>query len=78
LAVQRHSSNEAPLTVQLSEADAMIPTRSIATVPRVKIVARLSRSGAPQERTGDFFGEADYDFGKDKGPLQIVIDRTVP
>jgi cytochrome c-type biogenesis protein CcmH len=78
LAVQRHSSADAPLNVQLSAADAMIPTRSIATVQRVKIVARLSLSGAPQERSGDFFGEADYDFGKDTGPLQIVIDRTVP
>ena len=78
LAVQRHTSADAPLTVRLSAADAMIPTRSIATVPRVKIVARLSLSGAPQERSGDFFGEADYDFGKDTGPLQIVIDRTVP
>jgi cytochrome c-type biogenesis protein CcmH len=78
LAVQRHSSGDAPLTVQLSAADAMIPTHSIATVPRVKIVARLSLSGAPQERSGDFFGEADYDFSKDTGPLQILIDRTVP
>ena len=78
LAVQRHSSGDAPLTVRLSAADAMIPTHSIATVPRVKIVARLSLSGAPQERSGDFFGEADYDFGKDTGPLQILIDRTVP
>jgi hypothetical protein len=38
----------------------------------------LSLSGAPQERSGDFFGEADYDFSKDTGPLQILIDRTVP
>ena len=78
LAVQRHSSSELPLTVRLSASDAMIPSRSIATVPRVKIVARLSLSGAPQERSGDFFGEADYDFARDSGPLQIVIDRAVP
>lgn len=78
LAVQRHSSAEAPLSVELSEADAMVPSRSIATVPRVKVVARLSLSGAPQEHSGDFYGEADYDFSKDTGTLQILIDRTVP
>ena len=54
-----------PLTVELSERDAMIPTRTIATVPKVQVVARLSRSGTPQAQSGDFFGEAEYEFGKD-------------
>jgi cytochrome c-type biogenesis protein CcmH len=78
LAVQRHSSTELPLSVELSAADAMMPTRTIDSVPRVTVVARLSLSGAPLERSGDFFGEADYDFAKDTGTLQILIDRTVP
>jgi len=56
-----------------------IPLRpTIASVPRVQVVARLSRSGAPQAASGDFYGEADYDFSKDTGTLHIVIDRTVP
>jgi cytochrome c-type biogenesis protein CcmH len=78
LAVQRHSSSDAPLNVELSERDAMIAARSIATVPRVKVVARLSKSGAPQAQSGDFYGEADYEFAKDTGTLQITIDRSVP
>jgi cytochrome c-type biogenesis protein CcmH len=78
LAVQRRSSAELPLTIELSERDAMMPTRTIASVPRVQVVARLSRSGAPQAGSGDFYGEADYDFSKDAGTLQITIDRTVP
>lgn len=78
LAVQRRTSAEVPLTIELSEGDAMLPTHTIAGVPRVKVVARLSRSGAPQAGSGDFYGEADYDFSKDAGTLQIVIDRTVP
>jgi hypothetical protein len=41
-------------------------------------VARVSLSGAPLEHSGDFFGEADYDFAKDTGTLHILIDRTVP
>lgn len=78
LAVQRHSSDAAPLKVQLSERDAMLPTRTIASVPRVQVVARLSRSGSPQAQSGDFFGEANFEFGKDTGTLNIIIDRTVP
>src|SRR5690606_18556878 len=58
LAVQRHDSTAVPLTVRLSEADAMLPTRTIASVQRVEVVARLSRSGSPQAQSGDFFGAA--------------------
>ena len=78
LAVKRHSSSDLPLTVELTERDAMIPARSIATVSKVLVVARLSRSGAPQQQSGDLYGEAEYEFGKNSGPLSIIIDRTAP
>lgn len=78
LAVKRLSSSAAPLTVELSERDAMIPARTLASVPKVQVVARLSSSGTPQAQSGDFYGQADYEFGKDTGTLQIVIDRAVP
>ena len=78
LAVQRHSSSSAPLTIRLSERDAMMPSRTIASAPRVEVVARLSRGGTPQASSGDFFGSADYEFGKESGTLNIIIDRTVP
>jgi hypothetical protein len=51
-------------------------------VPRVQVVARLSRSGTPQAQSGDYYGEADYDFSKNSGAggstLNITIDRAVP
>lgn len=78
LAVQRHSSSDLPLTVDLTERDAMMPARTIASVSKVLVVARLSRSGAPQQQSGDLYGEAEYEFGKNNGPLSIIIDRTVP
>jgi cytochrome c-type biogenesis protein CcmH len=82
LAVQRHSSTDLPLTVELSERDAMIAARTIASVPRVQVVARLSRSGTPQAQSGDYYGEAEYDFSKNAGAggstLNIIIDRAVP
>ncbi len=78
LAVQRRNSSELPLTIELSERDAMMPTRTIASVPRVQVVARLSHSGRPQAQSGDFYGEGNYDFATGAGTLNIMIDRTVP
>jgi cytochrome c-type biogenesis protein CcmH len=78
LAVHRLTSTQIPLTVELTERDAMIPTRTIASVPRVEVVARLSKSGTPQAQSGDYFGQQDYEFGKDTGTLNILIDQTVP
>jgi cytochrome c-type biogenesis protein CcmH len=78
LAVQRHTAGALPLSLTLSERDAMMATRTISSVPKVQVVARLSRSGSPQAQSGDFFGEAAFEFGKDTGRLNIIIDRTVP
>jgi len=80
LAVQRHSSADLPLTIELSERDAMVPTHTIAKIPKIQIVARLSRHGSPQAQSGDLYGEADYAFEpRSKDPaLNITIDRTVP
>ncbi|MET0987419.1 MAG: hypothetical protein ABW034_18660 [Steroidobacteraceae bacterium] len=82
LAVERHNSSELPLTVELSAADAMLPSRTIDTVGAAQIVARLSRSGTPQQQSGDFFGEAQLQFDANKATQQysvaVVIDRSVP
>lgn len=78
LAVKRLSSSSAPFTVELTEGDAMIQGRTIASVPQVEVLARLSHAGTAAEASGDFYGQADYEFAKDAGTLQLVIDRTVP
>jgi cytochrome c-type biogenesis protein CcmH len=78
LAVQRRTSSAAPLTVEFKESDAMVAGRSIGTVASVQVVARLARSGTPQQQSGDFYGEATYEFGKSSGTLNIMVDRTVP
>ncbi|HLS82074.1 MAG TPA: tetratricopeptide repeat protein [Steroidobacter sp.] len=78
LAVQRHSVSAAPLAVELSEQDAMAPSRTLAAASRVEVIARISRSGSPQAQSGDFYGEADYDFNAATDAVSIVIDKTVP
>lgn len=80
LAVERHQSTELPLRVELTKADAMLPTRSIDNAEAVEVVARLSRSGAPLEQAGDYVGTAQYSFSKQgaQGTVTIEINRQVP
>jgi cytochrome c-type biogenesis protein CcmH len=82
LAVERHSSSDLPLTVELSAADAMLPSRTIENVAAAQIVARLSRSGAPQQQSGDYFGEVHVQFDDNTAAktydVDLVIDRRVP
>lgn len=80
LAVERHQSSELPLRVELTKADAMLPARSIDTATNVEVVARLSRSGAPMEQSGDYVGTAQYSFAKQggQGVVNIEINRQVP
>jgi cytochrome c-type biogenesis protein CcmH len=76
-AAKRHMANELPLEVQLSDADAMMPGRTMSSAQQLTIIARVSLSGQPVAASGDLFGEASWQPGK-SGKLNIVIDRMVP
>ena len=76
-AAKRHSADELPLEVQLSDADAMMPGRTLSSAKQLTIIARVSLSGEPVAASGDLFGEASWQPGK-SGALNIVIDRKVP
>jgi cytochrome c-type biogenesis protein CcmH len=76
-AAQRHMANELPLEVQLSDADAMLPGRTMSSAQQLTIIARISLSGQPVAASGDLFGEASWQPGK-SGKLNLVIDRKVP
>jgi cytochrome c-type biogenesis protein CcmH len=76
LAAVRRRAAELPLQVNLSDADAMIPGRTISKAAQIEIVARVSKSGQPVAATGDLFGSAEY--APDGGKVSVVIDRVVP
>lgn len=76
LAVKRLTA-KFPLDVELTAADAMLPSRAIQAGRRVNVVARISRSGRPEAASGDPFGEVSYDVGRD-ATREIVIDRVTP
>jgi cytochrome c-type biogenesis protein CcmH len=66
-----------PVEVELSGADAMLPTRRIAAGQKLEVVARVALGGTPTASSGDPFGQVSYHVGKD-GKLNIVIDRLAP
>lgn len=76
-AAKRLATPQLPLDVTLTEQDAMLPGRTLRQAHRLVIVARFSRSGAPQAASGDLYGEAAFDPAAG-GPLAIVIDKVVP
>jgi cytochrome c-type biogenesis protein CcmH len=58
----------------LSDADSMIPGRSLGNFPELTVVARLSASGQAIEQPGDLYGQAQVAPG---GAANLVIDRVV-
>lgn len=66
-----------PVDVELTAADAMMPSRRIAAGQKLDVVARVALGGTPTASSGDPFGQVSYHVGKD-GRLNIVIDRLAP
>lgn len=77
LAVQRRSAGSWPVSVRLSDADAMLPGISLAGSGPLTLIARISSSGQPVAASGDLFGEVSYDFATAR-PASITINRVVP
>ncbi|MBS0374959.1 MAG: hypothetical protein JSR73_10270 [Proteobacteria bacterium] len=74
---RRFAGAALPMDVQLTEADAMLPTRTIRSAKQLVIVARFSASGMPTSSSGDLYGEVPYDLAKGAA-VDLVIDKQVP
>jgi cytochrome c-type biogenesis protein CcmH len=78
LAAKRFTAAKLPLTLSLSEADAMVPGHGLKSAQHgIIVVARYSASGNPIAQPGDVFGSVSYDLavGKD---TPLVINRQTP
>lgn len=78
LAVVRDKAGALPLEVVLDDSMAMMPTMKLSGFAKVKLQARISKSGNAQPVAGDLIGvlgEVDV-AGVDK--LNLVIDSVVP
>lgn len=76
LAVVRRSVADLPLTVRISDADVMMPGRSLGGVSRAAVTARVANGGDPVAKPGDVYGEAEWSPGSGDS-VAVVIDRTV-
>ncbi len=76
LAVVRRESAALPLAVTLSDADVMIPGRSLASLAAARIVARVANGGEPVAQPGDAFGEAEWRPASGS-EVRVRIDRLV-
>jgi cytochrome c-type biogenesis protein CcmH len=78
LAVIRRQAGELPVTLQISDADIMLPGRTLASLEEAKLVARVANGGDPIAKPGDVYGEARWQRNAAAaGPVAIVIDRVV-
>lgn len=77
LAVVRRNVGAWPISLSVSDADAMLPGTSLAGGGPLRIIARISGGGQPTASSGDLYGEVSYDFSS-ASPVTVTIDRIVP
>ncbi len=77
LAVVRGSAADWPQVVSISDADSMIPGRSLQGLTEIAITARIANDGEALPSPGDPFGEVIWRPGA-ASPLQLLIDKNVP
>ncbi|MBM4196432.1 MAG: hypothetical protein FJ197_04930 [Gammaproteobacteria bacterium] len=78
LAVVRREAGTWPAMLSISEADSMVPGRSIAGAGTVEITARVANDGEALQASGDLFGVATWNSGTGSGPVSVVLDQLVP
>jgi cytochrome c-type biogenesis protein CcmH len=79
LAIVRQRAADLPVEVTLDDSMAMMPAMKLSAFPRVKLQARISKSGNAQPESGDLTGLLlDVELATSTQPLQLVIDSVVP
>ena len=78
IAVARTVVGALPATIVLDESTAMVPSRSLASVERVLVAARVARSGTVTRTSGDIEGVSEPVEVADPAPVRIVLSQIVP
>lgn len=76
VAVIRETASQVPGEFSLSDANNMLPGRSLADFDALTIVARISVSGQPTEQVGDLYGESTFRPEEGSGIVDLVIDQV--
>ena len=77
LAIVRKQVSDLPLTVTLTDAQAMMPAMKLSNFADVKLLARVSKSGEAITQAGDLLGSVESAATGDKTSHSIVINSRV-
>lgn len=77
MAVKRISGAQLPLTVNLSDADAMMPQHRLSNASRWELIARWSQAGTVQPQAGDLQGQSVLDRSEAGTRQILVIDQLL-
>ncbi|MBC2690758.1 c-type cytochrome biogenesis protein CcmI [Pseudomonas kielensis] len=72
LAAKRLTVADLPVTVELGDADAMMPQLKLSNFPEVQLVARVSRAGQPT--AGEWVGRSQPMASSTTAPQSLTID----
>ncbi len=77
LAIVRQQVSDLPLSVQLNDSMAMTPAMKLSGFDRVKIIARISKTGTAMQQPGDLIGFAEVSKLSGDSAVAVTIDREV-
>ncbi|MDI1229641.1 MAG: c-type cytochrome biogenesis protein CcmI [Methylobacter sp.] len=77
LAIVRKQVSDLPLTVELTDAMAMMPTMKLSNFEQVKLLARISKSGDAMQQSGDLIGVIEQATLADKSLKKIVVNNSI-
>jgi cytochrome c-type biogenesis protein CcmH len=77
IGVRRIKSPQLPLKLTISDSDSMLKERQISSLTEVQLQARLSLSGAPQARSGDWQSTTVVIPRNSAEAVELLIDQQV-
>jgi cytochrome c-type biogenesis protein CcmH len=76
LAVRKLQLGDLPVTLTLSDDDAMLPSMKLSSFDQVIVGARVSSSGNPVAQSGDFYTELEaVDSANPPAQINLTIDQ---
>lgn len=77
IAVARRMLTDLPTVVSLSDAQSMVAGRNLSAFAEIELLARVSLSGGPAAKSGDWFGSM-LVRPAENNSVMLTIDRQVP
>ncbi|MBF0264653.1 MAG: c-type cytochrome biogenesis protein CcmI [Gammaproteobacteria bacterium] len=81
LAAAKYTANDllsGKISVTLNDQMAMMPSMKLSSFDKVNVGARISKSGSPMKRTGDFTSKEVPVDSSSSMPVELIIDSLVP